>query len=272
MASQQEFQCTRCHKILRSHEIRDECPSAPRRHWGQYNYSLDTWAIQREWSCCLEEREDSPGCRRDAHDVIATAKSLEIQNSVQDSPLPLLESPVLDTSHSLNRTTRDQNVSTFLATKEQVDQEHDRNRTELNAITVEDNLKRQNVQRQTAENRDKAWGYGKNFQQSNTKLSSIVDDVTTNDRFTKHVTANRVRASAGNPVSCCSTCFCAKTTTEHSPVDGVFHVTVQSFPTFVAHHSNSSAAKSANPSAKRVYKPPPTCPESFDVTNKLKCS
>ncbi|XP_066293029.1 uncharacterized protein [Branchiostoma lanceolatum] len=157
MASQQEFRCTRCHKILRSHEIRDECPSAPRRHWGQHNYSLDTWAIQREWSCCLEEREDSPGCRRDAHDVIATAKSLEIQNSVQDPPLTLFESPVLDTSHSLNRTTtRDQNVSTFIATNEQVDQEQDRNsRTELNAITEEDNLKRQNVQRQTAENRDK---------------------------------------------------------------------------------------------------------------------
>ncbi|KAI8494903.1 hypothetical protein Bbelb_275080 [Branchiostoma belcheri] len=149
MALQQEFQCSRCRMILPSHELRDECPSALRRHWGRYDYRPNTWDVQREWSCCLEEREDAPGCRRDAHDVIAPVQGLKIQNSVQDVAQSLLKSPALNTSHS---STRDQSISPFPTTNEQ---EQDRRRTDLDATTEKDNLHRQNLQTETVKFGDK---------------------------------------------------------------------------------------------------------------------
>ncbi|XP_019641876.1 PREDICTED: uncharacterized protein LOC109483328 [Branchiostoma belcheri] len=149
MALQQEFQCSRCRMTLPSHELRDECPSAVRRHWGRYDYRPNTWDVQREWSCCLEEREDAPGCRRDAHDVIAPVQGLKIQTSVQDVAQSLLKSrpsPILNTSTS---STPDQSISPFPTTKEQ---QQGRRSTDLDE---KDNLLRQNLQTETVRNGDK---------------------------------------------------------------------------------------------------------------------
>eukprot|EP00058_Branchiostoma_floridae_P020594 XP_002606084.1 hypothetical protein BRAFLDRAFT_87994 [Branchiostoma floridae] len=147
MASQQEFLCSRCHEILRTHEIRNECHSGLRQHWGQYDYSRDTWDIQREWSCCLEEQEDAPGCRRQAHDVMPTVQGLKIQTSVHDLPSSLVKSPVLDTSYYSK--SEDQSVPTFKA-EEQVDQEQDHHSyPELDPTREEENLERRNLQTET---------------------------------------------------------------------------------------------------------------------------